>query len=197
MITLLEKLKESLEDVFKSELKTSEIKLDENQEIDVFKTYLTLSKTAYGFRKLIEMSALPIDDLYTEFGSLIEKAIKSNIVSKGGAINNNKVFINSKGLYKFYLENELNLENVFEAYDEYKFPTEELVIKRQEKILSLFLVLMGADSEENRLVTKDADNELLTRYHQFLISIDNKIKENDLSIGKEFDWDTGKKVSFR
>lgn len=197
MITLLEKLKENLEDVFNSNLKISELKFETVTQIDVFKTYITLAKTANNFRRLIEKSALPINELKEEFGNDVDEALKLKFIRKGATINDNKVFITTKGLYKYYIENNLNLLDIFESFDDYKFPTQELVIKRQEKILCLFLLLMGADSEENRFVTKRNDEETLIRYRQFLIKIDNKIKDSDLSIGNEFDWDRGKKVTFR
>lgn len=197
MISLLKKLKENLEDVFKSELKTSELKLGSDKQIDVFKTYITLAKTANDFRRLVEKSALPISELIEEFGNEVDEALKLNFINKGATINDNKVYINTKGLYKYYMENSLNILDVFESFDNYKFPAQNLVLKRQEKILALFLLLMGADSEENRLITEKKDEETLIRFRQFLIKIDDKIKESSLSIGREFDWSTGKKVAFR
>lgn len=197
MVTLLEKLKENLEYIFKSELKITELKSNSEGEIDVFKTYVTLAKTELNFRKLIEKSALPINDLKEAYGDDFEEAVKGNFIKKGATINDNKVFITTKGLYKYYIENNFNVLDVFESFDDYKFPTQKLVIKRQEKILSLFLLLMGADSELNRFVTKNKDEATLIRYREFLIKIDDKIKESGLSIGSEFDWNTGKKVTFR
>lgn len=197
MITLLEKIKENLEYIFKSELKITELKSNSEGKIDVFKTYVTLAKTELNFRKLIEKSALPINDLKEVYGDEFEEALKENFIRRGATINDNKVFITTKGLCKYYIENNLNVLDVFESLDDYKFPTQKLVIKRQEKILSLFLLLMGADSEANRFVTKDKDEATLIRYREFLIEIDDRVKESGLSIGSEFDWNTGKKVTFR
>lgn len=197
MITLLEKLVETLEDAFKSNLKASELKFRRDERLDVFKTYMTLAKTANDFRRLIEKSTMPISVLKESFGGKVDDALKSKIISRGATINDDKVFINSKGIYKYYLEKNLNIQDVFEAFDNYKFPTQELIIKRQEKILALFLLLMGADSEQNRLITKNNDKDTLRRYREFLIKIDDEIKESGLTIGREFDWNVGKKVAFR
>ncbi len=197
MITLLEKLVETLEDAFKSNLKASELKFRRDERLDVFKTYMTLAKTANDFRRLIEKSTLPISDLKENFGGKVDDALKSKFISRGVTINDDKVFINSKGIYNYYLEKNLNIQDVFEAFDNYKFPTQELIIKRQEKILALFLLLMGADSEQNRLITKNNDKDTLRRYHEFLIKIDDEIKKSGLTIGREFDWNVGKKVAFR
>lgn len=197
MTPLLEKLKENLEYIFKSELKITELKSNSEGKIDVFKTYVTLAKTELNFRKLIEKSALPINDLKEAYGDDFEKALKNNFIRRGATINDNKVFITTKGLCKYYIENNLNVLDVFESLDDYKFPTQKLLIKRQEKILTLFLLLMGADSEVNRFVTNNKDEATLIRYREFLIKIDESIKESELSIGNEFDWNTGKKVTFR
>ncbi len=197
MNQLLEKLKDSLENVFNSNLDKSELKFIRGDKIDVFKTTITLAKTANNFKKIMEKSAIPITELKMYFNSEVDEALKLNYIRKGSTINDNKVFINTKGLYKYYLDNNLNILDVFEEFDNYKFPNQNLVIKRQEKILILFLLLMGANSEEDRLITKNKKQEKLIRYRDFLIKIDDKLKEIDLSLGREFDWNTGKKVGFR
>lgn len=197
MDQLLEKLKESLENVFNSDLEKSELKFNRENKIDVFKTTITLAKTANNFKKIIEQSAIPITELNEIFDSEIDEALRLNYIRKGSTINDNKVFINTKGLYKYYLDNNLNILDVFEEFDNYKFPNQNLVIKRQEKILALFLLLMGANSEEDRLITKNKKQETLIRYRDFLIKIDDKLKEIELILGRAFDWSTGKKVAFR
>lgn len=197
MNQLLEKLKDSLENVFNSNLDKSELKFNREDKIDVFKTTITLAKTANNFKKIIEMSAIPITELKEYLGTEVDEALKLNYIRKGSTINDNKVFINTKGLYKYYLDNDLSVLEVFEEFDNYKFPNQDFIIKRQEKILTMFLLLMGANSEEDRLITKNKKQEKLTKYRDFLITIDDKLKKIDLSLGREFDWNTGKKVGFR
>ena len=112
MITLLEKLKENLEDIFNSNLKITELKSDSDGKVDVFKTYVTLAKTELNFRKLIEKSALPINNLKEVYGDKFEEALKENFIRRGATINDNKVFITTKklvvriGKHTYHIQNE-------------------------------------------------------------------------------------------
>ena len=63
MKEILEKLFLSLKMQFEIQLKTQEKKTDNNGDIDVFQTYITISKSQRDFRKLIESSAINKDIL--------------------------------------------------------------------------------------------------------------------------------------
>ena len=198
MKEILEKLFLSLKMQFEIQLKTQEKKTDNNGDIDVFQTYITISKSQRDFRKLIESSAINKDILELEFSkTIVDEALTKKLIRKGSTINDNKIFISSNGLHEYYRINEYNLNNVFIAYDDSKFIQDKLRLKTQEKLFCIFLILFGAHSENSRLDTTKLTDKTLNNYFKFLKLIEQELESIGLNLGKKVSWGTGKDISFR
>lgn len=198
MEEILKKLYKSLKCVFSKELKTSEKRLDENGEIDVFKTFLTISKSQRDFRNLIEASAISRRELETEFSKLdIDEALKKKLIRRGININENKIFITANGLFEYYSSNNLNLNNVFIALDDFRFTQDKLKLKTQEKLFCIFLILFNACSKETPLNTNLIKIKDLEKYFFFFQIIESELESSGLILGKKVNWGTGKDINFR
>jgi len=198
MEKILEKLFLSLSDVFRNQLSLKDQKKMDHGDLDVFKTYLCLSKSQKDFRALIESSAIEKDALEFEFSKeLIEITLKQDLIRYGSSINDNKLFIASNGLFHYYSNKGFDLSQVFVAFDEYKFIQDKLKLKLQEKILCIFLILFGAHSKETFLDTSKLDNKTLGNYFRFLQLIESELENHGLILGKKISWGSGKDVSFR
>ena len=198
MKEILEKLYLSLMKQFEIQLKSQEKKVDDYGKMDVYQTYLTLSKSQRDFRKLIESSAINKDALEVEFSKYeIAQALDKKLIRKGTTINDNKLFISSNGLFEYYRINDLNLNKVFISYDDSKFIQDKLRLKPQEKYFCIFLVLFGAHSEDTLLDTTSLTDNVLNNYFIFLKSIEHELELIGLKLGKKVSWGTGKDVSFR
>ena len=198
MERILEKLYSSLRHEFSNQLKIQEQKMNSNGELDVFKTYLTISKSQRDFRKLIESSAINKDTLELEFSKTdLDEALRKKLIRKGSILNDNKLFISSNGLYEYYLLKNLVLNDVFITFDDSKFVQDKLRLKLQEKLLCIFLILFGAHSEETSLDTTKLSDEVLDEYFKFLKLIESELESSGLLLGKKVSWGSGKDISFR
>lgn len=198
MEELLEKLFFSLEQEFKNQLNPKELKTSTNGDVDVFKTYMSLSKSQRDFRKLIESSAINKDILEVDFTKeLVATGLKQSLIRRGGTINDNKIFLCSNGLYQHYINKGYDLNAVFINFDDNRFSQEKLKLKMQEKLLCIFLILFGADSEENMLDTTKLREKDLQGYFQFLKLIEVELEKNSLNFGKKISWGSGKDINFR
>lgn len=198
MEEVLEKLYKSLYTVFEENLKSKEKKYNEQGELDVFKTLLTLSKVQKELVRLVELSAIERAVLVYDFSKEdFEECLKSKMIRQGLTINDSKYFISANGLYHYYKSNGLSIADVFISYDELKFSSEEIVLKSQEKIWCIFLLLFGADGIDNKLNLTKLNQNDLEKYYSFLQLIEAKISEKGLTFGKEIPWSTGKNTNFR
>jgi hypothetical protein len=198
MKNILEKLYLSLKDELLNQLKVQEQRNAQNGELDVFKTYLTISKSQRDFRNLIESSAINKDVLESEFSrEELDDALKSKLIKRGNNLQSNKVYISSNGLYEYYRLNNLNLNDVFIAFDDYKFSQDKLRLKIQEKLFCIFLMLFDACSSEKALDTNGLSNKVLEDYFVFLKSIEFELESTGLVLGKKVNWGSGKDISFR
>jgi hypothetical protein len=198
MEELLEKLFFSLKEEFKNQLNSKELKTNTNGEIDVFKTYMSLSKSQRDFRKLIESSAINKDILEVEFSKeLVAAGLKQNLIRRGITINDNKIFLCSNGLFQYYINKGFDLNTVFVNFDDIRFSQEKLKLKMQEKLLCIFLILFGADSEGNMFDTTKLKEKDLQKYFRFLKLIEAELEKNGLNFGKKVSWGSGKDISFR
>lgn len=198
MDLLLEKLYNSILSVFEDNLKSKEKKYNEDGQLDVLKTLLTLSKTQKEMIKLIESSAIEKGVLIYDFSKFeFDECLKQKLIRQGSTINDTKYYIGSFGLYYYYNSNGLSLDEVLICYDEMKFSTEEIVLKSQEKIWCVFLLLFGADNIESKLDTSTLSHRDLEKYFSFLKLIEDKLMEKGVKLGKNVSWGTGKDTSFR
>lgn len=198
MNIILEELYLSLKESFETNLSSKDKKYNDSGELDVFKTYLSLSKSQKDFRKLIELGSIPKDVLiYRHTKEKIDSGLKDNLFRRGSLINDNKIFIASRGLFEYYKNYELNLGDVFTSFDDFKFAQETIKLKVQEKILSILLILFGAESEESKLDTTKLDPRSLDKYFNFLKLIESRLTESGINLGKKVGWGKGKDVNFR
>jgi hypothetical protein len=198
MENILEKLFNSLRLKFLNELKSNEQKLDNNGKLDVFKTYLTISKSQRDFRNLIESSAINKDILELDFSrSILDEALEKRLIRKGSNVNDNKLFISSNGLFEYYRLNDLNLNEIFISFDDTKFTQDKLRLKIQEKLFCIFLILFNAHSEDTLFDTTKLSDKVLNNYFQFLKLIESELELNGLFLGKKVSWGSGKDINFR
>jgi hypothetical protein len=198
MDKLIEKLFDNLFNVFEIELKQKEKKTNENGQLDVLKTFFTLSKTQKEIIRLFEASAVEKAVLIYDFSKEeFDECLKQKIIKQCSTINDSKFFISSYGLYYYYQLTNLNLADVFICFDESKFSSEEIILKSQEKIWCIFLMLLGADSFESKLDTSKFSPRDLEKYFSFLNIIESKLLENGVKLGKKISWGTGKDTTFR
>ncbi len=198
MEEILEKLFLSLKESFNNELNSNELLTFEDGELDVFKTYMSLSKSQKDFRRLIESSGINKEILEYEFSKeIVELALREGLIRSGSTINDKNLFIVSNGLFKFYNIKGFDINEVFITYDNNKFPKEKLKLKMQEKIWCVFLMLFKADSKENLLDTSNSDNKTLEKYFLFFKLIEDELKDKDLILGRNIGWGSGKDINFR
>lgn len=200
MEELLVKLFDSLSTSFQEKLKTNELYYFENAEgIDAFKTLMFLKKNNNDLNKLMLNGSVSIDELKYLFDKeVLDECFKANFIIKGNLINNDKVFIGANGLFKLYSIKNYNTQEIFKAFDSNNFKLKkELSLKTQEKIWCIFLMLFGADNANNSFDTEGLSTKKLNEYHKFLISIEKEMNENELKLGKQVGWETGKDSVFR
>ena len=200
MEELLIKLYDRLCEAFKTNLKTKEIyHFIEGDSIDVFKTLMFLKKNNNDLNKLMLHGSVSIDELkYLFDNDVLNECFDNKYIIKGNSINSDKVFIGANGLFKLYSLKDYDTQEVFIAFDSNNFILEkELTLKSQEKIWCIFLLLFGADCRGNLFDSSGLSIEKLNSFREFLISIENEIINNDLSLGSKIVWDTGKEKTFR
>ena len=198
MEELLEELFSRLRQTFENQLSVKDLKCTHTGDIDVFKTYVSLSKSQKDFRKLIESSARNKESLELEFSkAVVKSALSDKFIRNGSTINSDKIFICSNGLYHYYRLKKYNLNNVFIEFDNSKFVQEKLKLKTQEKIWCIFLILFDAVSQDKILDTTKLKPRILNQYFQFFELIEVELHNYGLNIGKKIGWGTGKDVNFR
>ncbi len=198
MEELLEELFSRLRQTFENQLSVKDLKCTHTGDIDVFKTYVSLSKSQKDFRKLIESSARNKESLELEFSkAVVKSALSDKFIRNGSTINSDKIFICSNGLYHYYRLRKYNLNNVFIEFDNSKFVQEKLKLKTQEKIWCIFLILFDAVSQDKILDTTKLKPRILNQYFQFFELIEVELHNYGLNIGKKIGWGTGKDVNFR
>ncbi len=198
MITILSRLYTSLEQTFESKLNRKEKRYFENKTIDVLSTFLTLNKTEIAFREIIESSGIPKEILVYEFEKeKLDLCLSNEYVKFGSGINDGKIFIVSNGLYYYYCANNLNVNSVFVEYDNFRLPQKILKLKSQEKILCIFLILVGADNENSKFDSSVLGNEILDKYFSFFQKIESELENFNIKIGPKIKWGQGKDRNFR
>lgn len=200
MEEILEKLYINLSNAFVKALKSKEVlKFEDTSTVDVFRTMMCLNKVNKDLNNLMLQGAISIDELrYLYSNDIIKECLDNKYILRGNSINDDKLFIGSAGMFKYYSLKNFNIANVFIAYDTNKFVLEkQLILKSQEKIWCIFLLVFGADKSQNLFNSEALSPEKLKKYHIFLISIEKEMKNYNISLGKKIGWDTGKDSSFR
>ena len=200
MEELLTKLYNKLSEAFQEKLKPKEIHyFHDGNSIDVFKTLMSLKKTNKDLNEIMLEGAVSIDELkYLFDGNTLNDCIDNKFIIKGNSINSDKVFIGANGMFEFFSIKGYNIKEAIIAFDKNHFILEKkLEIKSQEKIWCIFLLLFGADCEKNLFDSAGLSIKKLNNFREFMITIENEIVNNNLSIGKKISWDTGKERTFR
>jgi hypothetical protein len=198
MDQLLEKLYQSLFSSFDDNLKSKEKKYNENDELDILKTLLTLSKTQKEMIRLVESSSIEKAVLIYDFSKdEFDECLRRKLIRQASTINDTKYFIGTFGLYHYYASHNMSMDEVLISYDEMKFSTEEIVLKSQEKIWCIFLLLFGSDKFESKFDTTKLGHRDLVKYFSFLTLIEDKLLDKGVKLGKKVSWGTGKDSSFR
>lgn len=200
MEEILEKLYFNLSEAFNENLKAKEIfKFEDNDSIDVLKTLLSLKKNNKVLNDLMLSGSISMDELkYLYPNGDINECLSNKYLLRGNSINRDKLFIGTAGLFKYYSLKNFNLINIFIDYDANNFILEkQLTLKSQEKIWCIFLLLFGADCQQNSFNSEGLSIDKLKIFHKFLISIEKEMQQNSVILGKKIGWDTGKDSSFR
>jgi hypothetical protein len=200
MEEILEKLYFNLSEAFDQNLKAKEIfKFEDNDLVDVLKTLLSLKKNNNDLNNLMLRGSISMDELkYLYSNDVINECLNNKYILRGNSINNDKLFIGTNGMFKYYTLKEFNITNAFIAFDSNNFILDkELTLKSQEKIWCIFLLLFGADCQQNLFNSEGLSIDKLKMYHNFLISIEKEMQKNNVNLGKPIGWLTGKDSSFR
>ena len=199
MEELLTKLYERLSEAFHKNIASKQLYfLSDGTSIDVFKTLMGLSKTNKDLNNLMLMGAISMDELKYINRDALQNCLDNKYIIRGNSINSDKAFIGLNGIFEFYSMNSLDFRDALIAYDTNNFIEEKkLTLKTQEKIWCIFLLLFGADDIESSFNTEALSQKKLNDYHNFFISIEKEMKNHDISLGKEFDWEKGKNTDFR
>jgi hypothetical protein len=200
MEEILEKLHTNLSDAFNENLKPKDIfKFEDTNLIDVLKTLISLKMNNNVLNNLMLRGSISIDELkYLFSNNDINECLENKYILRGDSINSDKLFIGAAGIYKLYTIKNYNVTNIFIAFDSNNFILDKpLSLKSQEKIWCIFLLLFGADCEQNLFNSEGLSIEKLKIYHKFLISIEKEMQKNNVSLGKPIGWETGKDSSFR
>lgn len=199
MLEILTKMYDSLQNSFELKLKPKDLHLFPDETVDVFKSLISLKKNQNDLYNLMMDSALSIDELKYMFDDeVVSDCIQQGFLIKGHSVNSDKVFIGTKGLSEIYMLKEKPLNEIFSTFDRKNFILEkELKLKSQEKIWCLFLLLFGADAENNSLDTENLSQNDLENYHRFLQDIEQELTSKGLVIGKQIGWNSGKDSVFR
>jgi hypothetical protein len=199
MEELLTKLYERISEVFLENLKQKELFfLKDDSSLDVFKTLISLKKNNKDLNELMLKGSISIEELNYFNKEALKHCFDNKYIIKGNSINTDKVFIGVNGIFEFYSINNLDIKSGLIAYDSNNFIQEKkLVLKSQEKIWCIFLILFGADNIENSFNTEALSESKLIDYHNFFISIEKEMGKNEISLGKKIGWKTGKDSVFR
>lgn len=193
MQELLLSLHESLKNIIVEAKRSKDnIIIDENDEIDVFATYLAFKKN-----DLIDKAAMPKDSIIYLYGEdIFTEAIKAGYIRKGQGVNQSKYFISSLGFYYLYQQLDKSLNTVLKTLDLQKFTEVELKLKSQEKIWCIFLILVNACDETNAFNKSKLNPEQLRKHFEFLKKIEDKMNNAHIRLGKSIGWGSGKDSSF-
>jgi len=198
MEELLSKLYNRLSESFKENLRQSEIKyLGDGYTVNVLKTFLSLNKTLKDLKTIMYQGAIPIEELKYINKDGFEYCLKTNLIIKCTGTSNNKAFIGLNGIFEYCSLNHLDFREAFIAYDLKTFPDLKYSLKPHEKVLCIFLILLGAYSEETIYNTETLTPKQLDSNHKFFETIEKVMNDNGVQLGKPITWGTGKDVSFR
>jgi hypothetical protein len=199
MEELLTKLYERISEVFQENLKQKDLfYLTEGTTLDVFKILMSLKKNNKDLNKLMLKGAISTDELGYYNEEALKECFHKRFVIKGNSFNSDKVFIGLNGVFELYTRNNWDFKSGFIAYDTNNFIQEKkLVLKSQEKIWCIFLILFGADNIENSFNTEALSQKQLKEYHNFFITIEKEMAQNEISLGNKVGWKTGKDSLFR
>jgi hypothetical protein len=199
MEDLLAKLYERISEVFLENLKQKELFFfEDDSSLDVFKTLISLKKNNKDLNELMLKGSTTIEELDYFYKDALKHCFDNKFIIKGNSINSDRAFIGINGIVEFYIINSWDIKNGLIAYDINNFIQEKkLVLKSQEKIWCIFLILFGADNIESSFNTEALSQSKLIDYHNFFMSIEKEMEKNEISLGKKIGWKTGKDSVFR
>ena len=188
MLEILEELNNLLSGVFQKKLLKKDLFYFEgSNEMDVFKTLMFLKKDKNALNKLMLEASISIDELSYKYDKQdVKKCLEEKLLVRGTNLSSKMIFIGTNGLYEYYRQKNYNLNNIFIAFDSNRFLTNtKLNLKPQEKIWCIFLLVFGANNQENFFDTEAISNEELNKYLNFFKLIENKLIDLNINLGSE------------
>ncbi len=165
---------------------------------EILSVLLKLRKSEKDFRKLFEISSVSESELIIYFGDklLIEDALSEGLIRNNNTLQHNCYSISLIGIHRFLVTTyeNYNFENVLKSIEYYRLPENKLSLNTSEKLLSIFLVVVGADCYENAFKIKSPsfDKQCL----EFMKRLDECCFELEIDLGKRITFHQGKNKSF-
>jgi hypothetical protein len=201
ILNLLELFYQNLKSEFDDK---KNVKKDANStDDDLLSTIVSLNKNAKNFRELLENCGISHSQLsikLDENSSLIDSALERGYIKKCQlTLHLNKYYISFLGIHYYLLNTDpsnYSIENVLTAFEKYRLPDQnDIQINKYEKLIVLFLIIVGADNERNAILLKS--NEFEKNCFQLLRLIESKCIENEINLGGNISWGTGKNIGFK
>lgn len=165
---------------------------------EILSSLLKLRKSEKDFRRLFDNSSVTESELIIYFGDklLITDALSEGLIRINSTLYQNCYSISFIGIHRFLstTNENYNFENVLKSIESYRLPENKLSLNTSEKLLSIFLVIVGADCSENAFKIKSPafDKQCL----EFIKKIDEYCFELEIDLGKRITFHQGKNKSF-
>jgi len=169
-----------------------------NSELDLLSLIIGLRRKDKDLRDLLEESSISLSELILKIDErhLIDSAISEGLIKSTQSSYNKSYQITFVGLYVYLMNSDssFKIENVLKAIENYRLPVNKLSLKTPEKLICLFLIIVGADSKVNSL--KLNSPRFNKNCFDFLRIIDEKCFEIGLELGTRITFFKGKNSSF-
>jgi hypothetical protein len=169
-----------------------------NSDLDLLSLIVGLRRKDKDLRDLLEESCISLSELIFKIDKrhLIDSAILEGLIKSTQSSYSKSYQITFLGLYRYLIESDssFKIENVLKAIENYRLPVNKLSLKTPEKLICLFLIIVGADSKVNSL--KLHSPRFNKNCFDFLRVIDEKCFEIGLELGTRITFFKGKNSSF-
>lgn len=194
-ISVLELFYNKLNDVFATKEKRE---FNLNLQLDLLSKIVALRRKEKDLRDLFEEGGISLSELILKIDErhLIDNAISENLIKSTQSSYSKRYQITFNGLYQYLIAKDVNfkIENVINSIENYRLPDNKLSLKAAEKLVCLFLIIVGADNKANSL--KLHSQKFNNNCFELLIKIDEKCFEIGLDLGTRITFFKGKNTSF-
>ena len=172
-----------------------------NSESDLLSLIIGLRRKDKDLRDLLEESSISLSELILKIDErhLIDIAISEGLIKSTQSSYSKSYQITFVGLYVYLMDSDssFKIENVLKAIENYRLPVNKLSLKTPEKLICLFLIIVGADSKKNSLKLYSPNSpKFIKNCFDFLRIIDDKCFEIGLELGTRITFFKGKNTSF-